>query len=414
MKWAAALRRHGSPGNHQSSDSRAMITGQEALPSALLSVTPLSLIQDVSPTHPQRAVASNVSSLPDAAVSARDSSALPHLWPATGSSQAVPLGRPSDLSLKVLLLASMVAGLLLAVYLIREERIQATSLPGAVSDIAPGIHYLLSIEAGLAAPLAVAIGPSGDVYVTDSDNGTVRRFGPDGMPIGTFGQKAQEEVQPGDLSYPVGLALDQDGRLYVSDVVSGRISLFDGDGRFLEYFAEQEGSDSPVGKPGALFLHRDLLYVSDLAQHKVLALRKDGTLAQSYGLGKGSDPGQLSYPGSIWVDDMGAVYVADANNGRVQVFAREGALRRTFGQGALDLPRGIAAADGGWLYVSTALSHGVQVFSSDGKYLFSFGAPGSGPNELGFPNGIAIANNRLYVADRANNRVQVFSLPPSQ
>lgn len=417
MKWAAALRRYGSPENHQPLDYLVMTTGQEAVPAVLLTLTPLRPIQDVSSTHPQHAGISTISSLPDAAVSARDPLALPHLRTAARPTHAIPLGRSSDLSLKVLLLASMAAGLLLAVSLIQEERIRAYPLPGAASEIAPGIVYLQSIEAGLAAPLAVTISPSGDVYVADADNGVVRRFGPEGAPIATFGQKAQDVtniIQPGDLSYPVGLALDQDGRLYVSDVVSGHISLFDGDGRFLEYFVEHEGSDGPTDKPGALFFHRDLLYVSDLARHKVLALRKDGTLAQSYGLGKGSDPGQLSYPGSIWVDEMDAVYVADANNGRVQVFNREGSLLKTFGEGALDLPRGIAAADGGWLYVSTTLTHGVQVFTLDGEYLFTFGSSGSGPNELGFPNGIAIANNRLYVADRANNRVQVFSLPPSQ
>ena len=394
-----------------------MITGKQALPSALLTLTPLHPIRDVSSTHPKHAVISNIASSPDAALPVRDPSALPHLRPATRPPQAVPLGRSSHLSLKVLLLASMVAGLLLGVYLVREDRIQATALPGAAPDIAPGIHYLLSIEVGLAAPLAVAIGPNGDVYVADSDHGVVRRFGPEGAPKGTFGQKAQDVTdvtEPGELSYPVGLALDQDGRLYVSDLVSGHISLFDGDGRFLEYFAEQDGIDSPTDKPGALFFHRDLLYISDLAHHKVLALRKDGALAGSYGLGKGSEPGQLSYPGSIWVDDLGAVYVADANNGRVQVFNREGSLRKTFGEGQLDLPRGIAAADGGWIYVSTTLSHGVQVFTLDGEFLFTLGTAGSGPNELGFPSGIAIANNRLYVADRANNRVQVFSLPPSQ
>ena len=46
---------------------------------------------------------------------------------------------------------------------------------------------------------------------------------------------------------------------------------------------------------------------------------------------------------------------------------------------------------------------------ADGKFLFDWGTKGTAPGEFDLPHGIAMdARGRLYVADRANGRVQVF------
>ena len=44
-----------------------------------------------------------------------------------------------------------------------------------------------------------------------------------------------------------------------------------------------------------------------------------GQLVHEFG-GRGSDPGKFTGPFGICVDDSGAVYVADCDNKRVQVF----------------------------------------------------------------------------------------------
>jgi DNA-binding beta-propeller fold protein YncE len=51
----------------------------------------------------------------------------------------------------------------------------------------------------------------------------------------------------------------------------------------------------------------------------------------------------------------------------------------------------------------------ISQFSSDGKFIRSWGRLGSGPGEFKTPHALAYdAQGRLYVADRGNNRVQVF------
>ena len=56
-----------------------------------------------------------------------------------------------------------------------------------------------------------------------------------------------------------------------------------------------------------------------------------------------------------------------------------------------------------------ALFDNFQIFDPAGNLLLNVGEHGSGPGGLGLPHGIAIsANNRIYVADALNHRVQIF------
>jgi len=51
----------------------------------------------------------------------------------------------------------------------------------------------------------------------------------------------------------------------------------------------------------------------------------------------------------------------------------------------------------------------IQVFDSVGSFLFEFGSFGSGDGQFKIPRGIAVDSMKnIYVADDANNRIQVF------
>jgi DNA-binding beta-propeller fold protein YncE len=52
------------------------------------------------------------------------------------------------------------------------------------------------------------------------------------------------------------------------------------------------------------------------------------------------------------------------------------------------------------------------VFDSGGVFLSTFGSFGTGNGEFSMPQGIAVGGGgNIYVADTANNRVQVFRTP---
>jgi DNA-binding beta-propeller fold protein YncE len=132
-------------------------------------------------------------------------------------------------------------------------------------------------------------------------------------------------------------------------------------------------------------------------------------------LGPGN--GEFQFPNSAVIDSQGLVYVTDGNNGRVSVWDGSGQFLYSFGQGvgesALSLPRGAVIDDRDRLHVVDAVEQSVKVYDVSGhepRFLYAFGAWGSDDGEFNYPNDIALdSTGRLYVADRENDRIQIWS-----
>ena len=80
-------------------------------------------------------------------------------------------------------------------------------------------------------------------------------------------------------------------------------------------------------------------------------------------------------------------------------------------QAPFNHPADICVAPSGELYVADGYGNSsIHRFSADGEYIASFGSPGSGPGQFRVPHSVRVAQDgRVYVADRENNRVQVFA-----
>ena len=94
-------------------------------------------------------------------------------------------------------------------------------------------------------PTNLAVGPDGDLYVTETGNFRVQRFHPDGKSVATYGQLGDV---PGTFSRPKGIGVDPQGRLYVADAAFENVQLFDSTGRLLLFFG------GPGAEPGNLYL----------------------------------------------------------------------------------------------------------------------------------------------------------------
>ena len=86
------------------------------------------------------------------------------------------------------------------------------------------------------------------------------------------------------------------------------------------------------------------------------------------------------------------------------------------GQDTFDRPTGVAVAPNGAIFVTDGHqpnSYGnarVVKFATDGRFIRAWGHKGSAPGDFDEPHDISIGGslNRLYVADRRNERIQVF------
>jgi|GEM_PF-1773480 len=89
-----------------------------------------------------------------------------------------------------------------------------------------------------------------------------------------------------------------------------------------------------------------------------------------------------------------------------QIGVEDGAPERVFG-----VIQDVAVDRAGRIYVLDALARSIRVFTRDGRYLSSIGRMGRGPGEFFVPVAMAVdPDDRLYVLDQGNARVDVFAL----
>lgn len=113
---------------------------------------------------------------------------------------------------------------------------------------------------------------------------------------------------------------------------------------------------------------------------------------------------------NIWVTDVGLQQVFKFNHNGKLLMKLGGA--KVAGNDSLhfDKPTDIAIANDGSFYVSDGYGNSrVVKFSATGKYLLEWGKKGNNEGEFNIPHGITLDNaGNVYVADRENNRIQVF------
>jgi peptidylamidoglycolate lyase len=140
--------------------------------------------------------------------------------------------------------------------------------------------------------------------------------------------------------------------------------------------------------------------------------RNTGQILNSWGAD------QFIMPHGLNVDQNNNIWVTDVGLHQVFKFSHDGKLLMTLGQAKIsgtdsahfNLPTDVAVTSSGSFYVSDGYGNSrVIKFSADGRYLFSWGTKGNEPGQFNTPHGIDLdKEGNVYVADRENNRIQIF------
>lgn len=172
-------------------------------------------------------------------------------------------------------------------------------------------HYAKGGPYGFYGPRSVAIGYHGDLYVADTGNRQIAVFSPSGRFLFRFGSAG---TGSGQFLEPSSVVASPDGDIYVTDMWNGRVQRFDHRGNFLESWPVLWPADS-YQEPYIAVLSNGNVAVTDPTNQRVLVYTARGKI-----VGQISDPA-LALPIGIASSANGEIYVTDATDNAVQVFA---------------------------------------------------------------------------------------------
>ena len=173
--------------------------------------------------------------------------------------------------------------------------------------------------------------------------------------------------------------------------------------------------------------HSGRVYLFCRAEHPVLVYERDGRFVRSWGEGLFTMRAHgitVAPDGSVWcVDDGdqtarkfdpdGRLLLTLGTSGRASDTGYDGKTVASIARGGppFNRPTNLAVAPNGELYVTDGYGNArVHRFSAQGKLVASWGEPGTGPGQFMLPHGIAVhPDGRVFVADRENDRIQIFS-----
>ncbi len=314
----------------------------------------------------------------------------------------------------------------------------------------------LGSDFALDEPHGVAV-HEGVVYVADTGNERIQLFGVNGVFLTTLALSAARTNSDKELPYKLGeptdIALDSEGRIYVHDKDDKSVKIYGPNGMYLRSLPK-------TGKPLALSVAEDGIYVADESSFSILKYDFEGNLVYSFG-SKGEGKAQFKSLSGLSVDRAQQVFVGDNKKALIDAFVVEAgksleplpkAAGRTSVKWLENIP--VEAEQLAWdgketfyvvnkdrkslLVIRKAAIAGViklddmqlsavtvdktgavwvldkknrrgAKLDETGKVLLSFGSGGSGAGQFSDPSAIAVSTSGMvFVADRSNRNVQIF------
>lgn len=331
--------------------------------------------------------------------------------------------------------------------------VRVISTTGSVYTLAGAMHEYGNVdasqlEARFGDARGLAVDSAGNIYVADMGNCTVRRVSRTGVvtTIAGVAGKAGHVDGPGataEFRAPYAVAVDKSGNVYVADWDDATIRKIDVNRNVTTVVgqgsnpgsADGQGVSARIDTPTALAVDATgNLYITDGMAAQVRKFSTTGWVSAlaggAYDFGHLDGTGtaaRFNFPMGIAVDTSGNVYVSDSENGAIRKITATGVVTTLAGMSDRTGEDGVRTAArffspllltsdaAGNMYITERENHTVRKLTPDGTVTTVAGAAGIRGSVDGTvatarfnaPTGIAVDSaGNLYVADSENHTIR--------
>ena len=213
---------------------------------------------------------------------------------------------------------------------------------------------LTATYTGFNLPYGISLDAAGNAYVSNTGNNTIIKITPAGV---------QSTFISTGLSNPVGSAIDANGNLYVANEGNNTVKEFNSSGALVQTISlSYLPSSVDVDNNGNIYV---LNYTAGVVNKYNSAGVLQSTLTPNVsGLA-------LSAPGGLTIDASGNIYIADSNNNRILEYNSSYTLIANVATGTGSTPRGAAIDAAGNLYGALLTSGTVLKYVPTGGWFIS-------------------------------------------
>ena len=303
------------------------------------------------------------------------------------------------------------------------------------------------------APMAVAIDTKSNLYVADTTGQLIRKITPSAVVTTLAGQpgvKGHTDATGTNATFntPTGIGVDSSGNVYVSDQVNRTIRKITPAGVVSVFAGSQsvQGTNDGQGILAQFYMTTavvcdsgDNIYVADNGANTIRKITPGGLVSTFAGVGRvgGTNDGvgdaaRFSSPQALAVDSANNVFVCDTGNNTIRMITPGRAVTTIAGNPTLSgsadgtnssatfsVPRGIAVDSAGIVYVSDAGNNTIRKITHSGTnwIVTTLAGSATGLNEcVDATNSMARFHNlygmvadgggNVFVVDRANDAIR--------